>query len=194
MGGALLALGIAAGLVTPLGVVIAFVGGLLSFTGLALGAALVMPPVLRLVGRVFGSSATARLAAENGMRHPERSSRMAIGVVMGVTLVTMFAVAIASTKAVLTTTAGGELPEFMATLLDTFSIVMMALVGVSAVIAAVGLVNLLTIGVVQRRRELGLLRALGLSNGQVRRMILLEATHVTVAALALGLVLGGEAA
>ncbi|CDJ99945.1 conserved membrane hypothetical protein [Microbacterium sp. C448] len=190
VGGALLALGIAAGLVTPLGVVIAFVGGLLSFTGLALGAALVMPPVLRLVGRVFGSSATARLAAENGMRHPERSSRMAIGVVMGVTLVTMFAVAIASTKAVLTTTAGGELPEFMATLLDTFSIVMMALVGVSAVIAAVGLVNLLTIGVVQRRRELGLLRALGLSNGQVRRMILLEATHVTVAALALGLVLG----
>lgn len=162
------------------------VGGAL----LALGAALVMPPVLRLVGRVFGSSATARLAAENGMRHPERSSRMAIGVVMGVTLVTMFAVAIASTKAVLTTTAGGELPEFMATLLDTFSIVMMALVGVSAVIAAVGLVNLLTIGVVQRRRELGLLRALGLSNGQVRRMILLEATHVTVAALALGLVLG----
>jgi putative ABC transport system permease protein len=124
------------------------------------------------------------------MRHPERSSRMAIGVVMGVTLVTMFAVAIASTKAVLTATAGGELPEFMASLLDTFSVVMMALVGVSAVIAAVGLVNLLTIGVVQRRRELGLLRSLGLSNGQVRRMILFEAAHVTIAALALGLVLG----
>lgn len=190
VGGALLALGIVAGLVTPLGVVIAFLGGLLSFTGLALGAHLVMPPVLRLIGRAFGSSATARLAAENGMRHPERSSRMAIGVVMGVTLVTMFAVAIASTKAVLTATAGGELPDFMASLLDTFSVVMMALVGVSAVIAAVGLVNLLTIGVVQRRRELGLLRSLGLSNGQVRRMILLEATHVTVAALVLGLVLG----
>lgn len=190
LGGALLALGILVGLVTPLGIVIAFFGGLLSFTGFALGAHLVMPPVLRLVGRAFGSSATARLAAENGMRYPERSSRMAIGVVMGVTLVTMFAVAIASTKAVLTATAGGELPEYMSSLLDTFSIVMMALVGVSAVIAGVGLVNLLTIGVVQRRRELGLLRSLGLSNGQVRRMILLEAAHVTVAALALGLVLG----
>lgn len=189
-GGVLLALGVAAGLVTPLGVVVAFGGGLLSFTGLALGAHLIMPPVLRIVGRAFGPSATARLAAENGMRHPERSSRMAIGVVMGVTLVTMFAVAIASTKAVLTASGGGELPEYMATLLDTFSIVMMALVGVSAVIAAVGLVNLLTIGVVQRRRELGLLRALGLSNGQVRRMILLEAAHITVAALALGLLLG----
>ena len=94
IGGGLLALGILAGLVTPLGVVIAFVGGILSFTGLALGATLVMPPVLRLVGRAFGSSATARLAAENAMRYPERSSRMAIGVVMGVTLVTMFAVAL----------------------------------------------------------------------------------------------------
>jgi putative ABC transport system permease protein len=189
-GGVLLVLGIVVGLVTPLGIMIAFVGGLLSFTGLALGAALVMPPVLRLVGRAFGSSVTARLAAENGMRYPERSSRMAIGVVMGVTLVTMFAVAIESTKVVLTANGGGELPEYMASLLDTFSIVMMALVGVSAVIAAVGLVNLLTIGVVQRRRELGLLRSLGLSNAQIRRMILLEAAHVTVASLALGLVLG----
>ena len=50
-------------------------------------------------------------------------------------------------------------------------------------IAAVGLVNLLTIGVVQRRRELGLLRALGVSNGQVRGMVLLEAAHITIAAI-----------
>ena len=110
VGGALLALGVLGGLVSPLGVVVAFVGGILSFTGLALGATLVMPPVLRLVGRLFGRSATARLAAENALRYPERSSRMAIGVVMGVTLVTMFAVAIESTKAVMTAAAGGELP------------------------------------------------------------------------------------
>ena len=64
---------------------------------------------------------------------------------------------------------------------------MMGLVAVSAVIAAVGLVNLLTIGVVQRRRELGLLRALGVSNGQVPGMVLLEAAHITVAATVDGL-------
>lgn len=75
-------------------------------------------------------------------------------------------------------------------MVDSFAGVMMALVAVSAVIAAVGLVNLLTIGVVQRRRELGLLRALGLTARQVRSMVLLEATHVTVTALAFGLVLG----
>lgn len=189
-GGALLAAGIAVGLVSPLGVVVAFVGGILSFTGLAMGATLVMPPVLRLVGRLFGGSATARLAAENALRYPERSSRMAIGVVMGVTLVTMFAVAIESVKAVIAASGGGEMPAELATLLDSFAAIMMGLVAVSAVIAAVGLVNLLTIGVVQRRRELGLLRALGLSNAQVRRMVLLEAAHVTIAALGTGLVLG----
>lgn len=190
VGGALLALGILVGLVTPLGVLVAFVGGILSFTGLALGATLVMPPVLRLVGRLFGRSAAARLAAENALRYPERSSRMAIGVVMGVTLVTMFAVAIESVKSVLTAAGGGSLPTEMATLLDTFAGIMMGLVAVSAVIAGVGLVNLLTIGVVQRRRELGLLRALGVSNGQVRRMVLFEAAHITITATLTGLVLG----
>lgn len=190
VGAALLGLGILAGLVSPAGVIVAFFGGLFSFTGLALGATLVMPPLLRLTGRVFGGSATARLAAENALRYPERSSRMAIGVVMGVTLVTMFAVASESVKLVVAASAGGELPVEMATLLDSFAAVMMALVGVSAVIAAVGLVNLLTIGVVQRRRELGLLRALGLTSSQVRRVVLLEAAHVTITAVALGLLLG----
>ena len=189
-GAALLALGVVVGLVSPLGVVVAFFGGVLSFTGLALAAVLIMPPLLRLTGRLFGRSAAARLAAENALRYPERSSRMAIGIVMGVTLVVMFAVANESVKAVLSASAGGEPPAEMNQLMDTFAAIMMGLVAVSAVIAAVGLVNLLTIGVVQRRRELGLLRALGLTSRQVRRVVLLEAVHVTITSLALGLVLG----
>ncbi|MGN8027878.1 FtsX-like permease family protein [Microbacterium sp. 22242] len=190
IGGALLAGGVVFGLVSPLGVVVAFFGGVFSFSGLAIGSVLVMPPVLRAVGRLFGRSATARLAAENALRHPERSSRMAIGVVMGVTLVTMFAVAMESAKALLVRTSSEELPPEVFAPFDAFATVMMALVAVSAVIAAVGLVNLLTIGVVQRRRELGLLRAIGLSSRQVRRMVLLEAAHITIAATATGLVLG----
>lgn len=189
-GAALLVGGILVGFVSPLGVVVAFFGGVLSFTGLALGAVLVMPPLLRLTGRLFGRSATARLAAENALRYPERASRMAIGVVMGVTLVVMFAVASASVKAVMTAAAGGNPPAELDRVLDTFAAIMMGLVAVSAVIAAVGLVNLLTIGVVQRRRELGLLRAPGLTSRQIRQMVLLEAVHVTITSLAFGLVLG----
>jgi len=189
-GALLLAAGIAIGLLSPVGVLVAFAGGILSFTGIVLGAALVMPPALRLVGRAFGRNAVARLAAENALRHPERSSRMAIGVVMGVTLVTMFAVAMESAKVVMTAAAGGQLPDELAAVLDTFAGVMMGLVGVSAVIAAVGLVNLLTLGVVQRRNELGLLRALGLSTGQVRLVVLLEAAHITVTSVVVGVILG----
>ena len=189
-GAALLATGVVVGTASPLGVIVAFFGGVLSFTALALGAVLVMPPLLRLSGRAFGRSAPARLAAENALRYPERASRMAIGVVMGVTLVVMFAVASASVKSLLTAAADGVPPAELSRVLDTFAAIMMGLVAVSAVIAAVGLVNLLTIGVVQRRRELGLLRALGLSSAQVRTVVLLEAVHVTVTALAFGLVLG----
>lgn len=190
LGIALLAFGVMIGLVSPLGIVVAFFGGLLSFTGLAVGAAMVMPPVLRLVGRMFGSSAPARLAAENALRHPERSSRMAIGVVMGVALVTMFAVALETTKALMLRQAEGYMAEAFLAPMDAFATVMMVLVAVSAVIAAVGLVNLLTIGVVQRRRELGLLRAIGLTGPQVRITVLLEAVQITLASTVVGLVVG----
>lgn len=190
VGVALLAGGLLLGFLSPLGVVVAFFGGLFSFTALSLSAAAIMPPLLRLTGRLFGSSTPARLAAENALRYPERSSRMAIGVVMGVALVTMFAVAAESVKVLIAASSGGEPDIYFNQMMDSFSGVMMALVAVSAVIAAVGLVNLLTIGVVQRRRELGLLRALGLTSAQVRRMVLLEAAHVTVTALAFGLLLG----
>lgn len=190
VGALLLAAGIVIGLLSPIGVAVAFLGGVISFTGIALGAALFMPPLLRLTGRLFGHSAVARLASENALRYPERSSRMAIGVVIGVTLVTMFAVALESAKRVMAAAAGGTLPPDLATPLDAFAGIMMGLVGVSAVIAAVGLINLLTLGVVQRRRELGLLRALGQSTGQVRRVVLLEAAHVTITAVVTGVVLG----
>lgn len=184
--------GVVAGLVTPLGLFIAFPGGILSFTAIVMAAPLIMPPVLRLVGRLFGGSTTARMAATNALRYPERSSRMAIGVVVGVTLVVMFGVASQTFVSVTLTGTGEEVADAtgIQELLDVLSRVMMALVGFSAVIAGVGLVNLLTIGVVQRRTELGLLRALGLTTGQIRRMVMLEALHITLASTLLGLVLG----
>ena len=191
IGAALLGVGAMAGMLSPLGVVPAFIGGLVSFTGLVIGSTAIMPPLLRITSRLFGRTAVARLAGENALRYPERSSRMAIGVVIGVTLVTMFAVAAETAQAVMIQSAETSgYPQDRLEILDQFAVVMMVLVGVSAVIAAVGLVNLLTIGVVQRRRELGLLRSLGLSNRQIRDMVLLEAVHITLTSLVFGLVLG----
>lgn len=192
LGVLLLAGGLVLGLYTPLAVLVSFVGGLLSFTALVMASAAVMPPVLRLVGRAFGGSAPARMAAQNALRYPERSSRMSIGVVVGVTLVVMLAVATETFERILFVGIPPEEAEArgMTTFVDVLSGVMMGLVGFAGIIAAVGLVNLLTIGVVQRRAELGLLRALGLSTGQVRLMVVLEAIHITLSSTLLGLALG----
>ena len=192
IGAVLLGLGVVVGLASPMGVVIAFFGGLLSFTGLAVGAVVIMPPVLRLVGRLFGRSTPARLAAENAMRYPERSSRRAIGVVMAVTLVVMFSVAAASVNTMLFGSAESEIQDVaeIAAILNNIAAIMMVLVSISAVIAGVGLINLLTISIAQRTRELGLLRALGLTKTQIRAMVMLEAAHIAIASLATGLVLG----
>ncbi len=188
----LLVLGVFVGLVTPLGVLIGMAGGILSFTGLVQGAHLVMPPALRVTGRLMGSSAEVRLASANAVRYPERSSRTTIGLVIGVTLVTMFAVAMQGYRNMIER-ARADQPETYRGLDQTLTITVVifsVLIGFSALIAAVGMVNNLSLSVLQRQRELGLLRALGFTGAQVRRMIVAEAAQMTVASLVVGLVLG----
>lgn len=187
-----LAGGVAVGVVTPAAVLLGLVGGLLSFTGLILGSHLVMPPILRLAGRMLGRSAAARLATANALRYPERSSRSTIGLVIGVTLITMFAVAAQTYQDIINRARALQpevfqgVDELLAITVGVFSV----LIGFSALIAAVGMVNNLALGVLQRTRELGLLRALGFTARQVRRMILAESIQMAIAAVGLGLVLG----
>ncbi|QNE44074.1 FtsX-like permease family protein [Frigoribacterium sp. NBH87] len=191
-GGALLAAGVVTGLADATGVVVAFLGGVVSFTGVVVGAHLVMPLALRGVGRLAGGGAVARLAAENAVRHPERSTRATVGIVIGVTLVSTLAVALGTLRAVIESMTAAD-PEYFAELDALFSttlLVVTALVGFSALIAAVGLVNDVSLSVLQRRREIGLLRTLGATARQVRLMVLLETAQMTVAAVLLGLLLG----
>ncbi|MRG61573.1 FtsX-like permease family protein [Agromyces sp. CFH 90414] len=187
-----LAGGVAVGLLYPMGVLIGVVGGILSFTGIVLIADRIMPPVLRAIGRLLGSSPSTRLAAENAVRHPERATRMTIGLVVGVTLVTMFAVTMETYRQAMTEVLSDQemLEAAIGPVIDGTVAVFSGLVGFSAVIAAVGLVNTLSISVLQRTREIGLLRALGFDRTQVRTMILAEAAALTVAATLTGLVLG----
>ncbi|WP_026851190.1 ABC transporter permease [Glaciibacter superstes] len=184
--------GVLLGLISPLGILVGMVGGMLSFSGLILGSHLVMPSILRLTGRLLGRSASARLAAANALRYPERSSRATIGLVIGVTLITMFAVAGASYQDMMARAQAAQpevyqgVDKVVAVTVAIFSV----LIGFSALIAAVGMVNNLALSVLQRTRELGLLRALGFTAKQVRRMILAESTQMTIAAVGLGLILG----
>jgi putative ABC transport system permease protein len=192
IGTLILLFGVARGQTSPFGLLVSVVGGMISFTGVVLSADLVIPPVLRVIGAAFGRSAPARLAAKNAVRYPERSARTAIGLVIGVTLVTMFAVALQTYSVFVDKARAADPQEFQGTdqLLLVIAIIFGAISGFSAVIAAVGMINNLNLSVVQRIRELGLLRALGFTGAQVRRMIVAESAQLALTAVAAGLVLG----
>jgi putative ABC transport system permease protein len=63
-------------------------------------------------------------------------------------------------------------------------------VGVVGIVAALGVVTALLISILQRRRELGLLRAVGANRGQVLRSVLPEAMLMGLVGTALGLLYG----
>jgi len=192
IGGVLLAAAVVVGLFSVFGVLIGVAGGILSFSGIVLAAPLFMPAVLRVAGRALGRGPAATIAAANAVRNPARSARTTIGLVIGVTLVTMFAVAAQSYYIIIERGREaypadyGDSDRILALTIGVFAV----LFGFSAIIAAVGMVNNLSLSVMQRRRELGLLRALGFTTGQVRRMILAESVQMTTAAVGFGVVLG----
>ncbi|TEX50140.1 MAG: hypothetical protein B7C55_12225 [Actinomycetales bacterium mxb001] len=65
-----------------------------------------------------------------------------------------------------------------------------ALLGLSVIVAFLGIVNTLSLSVVERTRELGLVRAVGMSRRQVRRLVTLEALLLAALGTLLGLSLG----
>ncbi|WP_217146728.1 ABC transporter permease, partial [Streptomyces sp. AC627_RSS907] len=64
------------------------------------------------------------------------------------------------------------------------------LLGLAIIVAILGVVNTLALSVVERTREIGLMRAIGLSRRQMRRMIRLESVVIALFGALLGLGLG----
>jgi putative ABC transport system permease protein len=64
------------------------------------------------------------------------------------------------------------------------------LLGLAIVIAILGIVNTLALSVVERRREIGMLRAVGMQRKQVRRALYLESMLIAVFGAVLGVALG----
>lgn len=65
-----------------------------------------------------------------------------------------------------------------------------ALLGLAVVIAVLGIINTLALSVIERTREIGLLRAVGLSRRQLRTMLRLESVAIALLGAVLGTVLG----
>jgi putative ABC transport system permease protein len=84
----------------------------------------------------------------------------------------------------------GEYAEQQRAQINLFLYFIYALLGLAVVIAVLGIVNTLALSVIERTREVGLLRAVGLSRRQLRRMVRLEAVIVAVLGGVLGVGMG----
>jgi putative ABC transport system permease protein len=91
-----------------------------------------------------------------------------------------------------TLVVSGGAPErtYYQQILDVMLLIVLALLTIAVVIAIVGVANTLALSVIERGRESGLLRALGLTRGQLRGMLAAEAALIALVAAGCGMALG----
>jgi putative ABC transport system permease protein len=73
---------------------------------------------------------------------------------------------------------------------DTVITMIQVLLGLAILIAVLGVINTLALSVLERTRELGLLRAVGLGRAQTMRMVTVEAVVISVFGALLGVIVG----
>jgi putative ABC transport system permease protein len=64
------------------------------------------------------------------------------------------------------------------------------MLGLALVIAVLGIINTLALSVIERKREIGMLRAIGMARAQVRRTIYIESVLIAIFGAVLGVILG----
>jgi putative ABC transport system permease protein len=84
----------------------------------------------------------------------------------------------------------GQFAQEQRAQINLFLYFIYALLGLAVVIAVLGIINTLALSVIERTREVGLLRAVGLSRRQLRRMVRLESVIVAVLGAVLGVGMG----
>lgn len=75
-------------------------------------------------------------------------------------------------------------------IIDSLMMLMVALLAVAVLIALVGVANTLSLSVIERTRESATLRAIGMTRGQLRRSLAVEALLISVVSGVAGIVLG----
>ncbi|STC98680.1 ABC transporter permease [Corynebacterium renale] len=74
--------------------------------------------------------------------------------------------------------------------IDQMLNILYGLLALAVIIAVLGILNTLTLNVIERRREIGMLRAVGMQRRQVRTMITLEAVQISLFGAVMGIVIG----
>jgi putative ABC transport system permease protein len=84
----------------------------------------------------------------------------------------------------------GELRAYILKITDQWFGLTSVQIAVAVLVAILGIVNTLTVSITDRRRELGVLQAVGGLHGQIRRTIWMEALSIGAIGLMLGFALG----
>ncbi|MGJ0118358.1 ABC transporter permease [Williamsia sp. MIQD14] len=74
--------------------------------------------------------------------------------------------------------------------IDQMLAVLYGMLGLALVIAVLGIINTLALSVIERKREIGMLRAIGMARAQVRRTIYIESVLIAIFGAVLGVILG----
>ena len=74
--------------------------------------------------------------------------------------------------------------------INSIMMVLVGLIAVAVVIALIGVANTLSLSVIERTKESATLRAIGMTRGQVRRSLALEATLISLTSTVSGLIVG----
>ena len=85
---------------------------------------------------------------------------------------------------------GAEFPKDATKDMATFLAMLYVLLGFSVIVSLFGMVNTLVLSVFERTREIGMLRTIGMTRRQARRMIRHESVITALIGAALGLGLG----
>jgi putative ABC transport system permease protein len=83
-----------------------------------------------------------------------------------------------------------ELKRYIRQILDQWFGMTTVQIAVAIIVAILGIVNTLTVSILDRRRELAMMRAVGAFRNQIRRTIWIEALAIAAGGLVLGCALG----
>jgi putative ABC transport system permease protein len=190
-----------------------------SLAGLRPGAAAVNATVARALGARLGSRLTVRTPAVGRLRvrviaeyagsnplpdvllpapsflsafRPAGPEAIFLNAARGVAPATSRAAVtrVTATDPVLAVSTLADYKNERARRVDQVLTLFTALLGLSILIALLGIANTLTLSVLERTRESALLRALGLTRGQLRGMLLAEALLMALLGVSLGVALG----
>ncbi|WP_127125916.1 ABC transporter permease [Georgenia sp. SYP-B2076] len=98
--------------------------------------------------------------------------------------------AVVAPYVVLTVQDAAELTSSLAEQVDRAMVILYALLGLSVVIAVLGIVNTLALSVIERTREIGLMRAVGLGRLQLAATVVIESVLTAVFGTLLGVAVG----